>query len=118
LLAVLSGHLVRHNVQCRHAFGCACLRRLVGSLLHSGELKQKVNLYTKAWKSKWSFISKRTIIGSVTTLIKHPGRTQTIHHGDKQFLTMDLAKEYALQEAREAIDRVSRTLKMEVDAAS
>jgi len=39
------------------------------------------------------------------TLIKHPGRTQTIHHGDKQFPTMDLAKEYALQEARDAIDR-------------
>jgi hypothetical protein len=39
------------------------------------------------------------------TLIKHPGRTQTIHHGDKEFRTMDLAKEYALQEARDAIDR-------------
>jgi len=38
------------------------------------------------------------------TLIKHPGRTQTLHHGDKQFPTMDLAKEYALQEARVAID--------------
>ncbi|MGD0966639.1 MAG: hypothetical protein ABSA57_22465 [Candidatus Acidiferrales bacterium] len=38
------------------------------------------------------------------TLIKHPGRTQTIHHGDKEFPTMDLAKEYALQEARNAID--------------
>jgi hypothetical protein len=52
------------------------------------------------------------------TLIKHPGRTQTIHHGDKQFPTMALAKEYALQEAREAIDRVSPTIKMAVDAAS
>ena len=38
------------------------------------------------------------------TLIKHPGRTQTIHHGVKEFPTMDLAKEYALQEARNAID--------------
>ena len=42
------------------------------------------------------------------TLIKHPERTQTIHQGDEEFPTMDLAKEYALQEARKAID-----LKME-----
>jgi hypothetical protein len=39
------------------------------------------------------------------TLIKHPERTQTIHHGDKEFPTMDLAREYALHEARDAIDR-------------
>ena len=39
------------------------------------------------------------------TLIKHPGRTQTIHHGDQEFPTMDLAKDYALQEARAAIDK-------------
>jgi hypothetical protein len=39
------------------------------------------------------------------TLIKHPGRTETLHHGDKEFPTMELAKEYALQEARDAIDR-------------
>ncbi len=39
------------------------------------------------------------------TLIKHPGRTQTLHHGDEQFPTMDLAKDHALQQAREAIDR-------------
>ena len=39
------------------------------------------------------------------TLIKHPERTETLHHGDKEFPTMELAKEYALQEAREAIDR-------------
>jgi len=38
------------------------------------------------------------------TLIKHPEGTQTIHHGDAKFATMDLAKEYALQEARNAID--------------
>jgi hypothetical protein len=38
------------------------------------------------------------------TLIKHPGRTQTLHHGDKEFPTMDLARDYALQEARDAID--------------
>jgi hypothetical protein len=41
------------------------------------------------------------------TLIKRPEKTQTIHHGDKEFPTMDLAKEYALQEARNAIDRNS-----------
>jgi hypothetical protein len=38
------------------------------------------------------------------TLIKHPERTKTFHHGDKEFPTMDLAREYALQEARDAID--------------
>jgi hypothetical protein len=38
------------------------------------------------------------------TLIKHPERTITLHHGDKEFPTMDLAREYALQEARRAID--------------
>ncbi len=42
------------------------------------------------------------------TLIMHPERTKTIHPGDREFPTMDLAKEYALQEARKAID-----LKME-----
>jgi hypothetical protein len=41
------------------------------------------------------------------TLIMHPERTKTIHHGDGEFPTMDLAKEYALQEARDAIDRNS-----------
>ena len=41
------------------------------------------------------------------TLIKHPEGTETIHHGAKEFPTMDLAKEYALQEARDAIDRNS-----------
>lgn len=39
------------------------------------------------------------------TLITHPERTKTIHHGDGEFPTMDLAKEYALQEAKDAIDR-------------
>lgn len=41
------------------------------------------------------------------TLIKHPERTQTIHHGDEEFPTMDFANDYALQEARDAIDRNS-----------
>jgi len=39
------------------------------------------------------------------TLIKHPGRIQTLHHGDVEFPTMDLARDYALQEARNAIDQ-------------
>jgi hypothetical protein len=39
------------------------------------------------------------------TLINRPGRAQTMRHEDKVFSTMDLAKEYALQEARDAIDR-------------
>ena len=38
------------------------------------------------------------------TLITHPERIRTFHHGDGEFPTMDLAKEYALQEARDAID--------------
>jgi hypothetical protein len=41
------------------------------------------------------------------TLIKHPARTVTIHHGDQEFPTMDLAKEHALHEARAAIDQGS-----------
>jgi hypothetical protein len=39
------------------------------------------------------------------TLIKHPELTKTPHHGDKEFPTMERAREYALQEAHEAIDR-------------
>ncbi len=39
------------------------------------------------------------------TLIKHPDGTKTLHHGDRKFRTMELAREYALQEARDAIDR-------------
>jgi hypothetical protein len=38
------------------------------------------------------------------TLITHPERTKTIHHGDVEFTSEDLAKENALQEARDAID--------------
>jgi len=37
----------------------------------------------------------------------HPERTKTIHHGDEEFPTMDFAKEYALQSARDAIERNS-----------
>jgi len=39
------------------------------------------------------------------TLIKHPERTVTLHHGDKEFPTMDEARAYALHEAHVAIDQ-------------
>ena len=39
------------------------------------------------------------------TLIKHPKRTIGLHHGDKEFPTMDLARKYALEEACAEIDR-------------
>ena len=39
------------------------------------------------------------------TLITHPGQIKTFHHGDKEFESEDTAKEYALQEARDEIDR-------------
>jgi hypothetical protein len=41
------------------------------------------------------------------TLIKHPERDITINHGAREFATMDRAREYALQEARAAIDQAS-----------
>jgi len=41
------------------------------------------------------------------TLIKHPEGTKTLHHGDKKFPTMDLAREYALREARVEIDAIT-----------
>ncbi len=41
------------------------------------------------------------------TLIKHPEHTEKIHHGDKEFPSMELAREYALQEARNAIDKAT-----------
>jgi hypothetical protein len=39
------------------------------------------------------------------TLITHPERTATIHHADREFPSMELAREYALHEARVAIDQ-------------
>jgi hypothetical protein len=39
------------------------------------------------------------------TLITHPKRTKTTHRGEKEFATMDLAKEHAFQEACDEIDR-------------
>ena len=41
------------------------------------------------------------------TLIKHPQRTITIHHGNEEFPSMELAREYALHDARIAIDQFS-----------
>ena len=41
------------------------------------------------------------------TLIRHPERTETIHHSDQGFPTMELAREYALHDARNAIDLTS-----------
>ena len=43
------------------------------------------------------------------TLIRHPGRIRTVHHGDHQFPTMDLARDFALQEARAAIEAAPQT---------
>jgi hypothetical protein len=40
-------------------------------------------------------------------VIKHPQGAKTIHYGDKEFPSMDLASESALQQARDAIDQAS-----------
>jgi hypothetical protein len=40
------------------------------------------------------------------TLITHPGRTRTLHQGEKAFPTMDLARDAALREAHDAIDQL------------
>jgi hypothetical protein len=39
------------------------------------------------------------------TTVKHPERLVTIHHGNEEFPTMELATESALREARDAIDQ-------------
>ena len=52
------------------------------------------------------------------TLITHPERTQTVHRGEKEFATMDLAKENALKEACEAIDRIMESPRDRVQTAS
>jgi hypothetical protein len=57
------------------------------------EIEMELHQFAHGWKCDY-------------TLIKHPGHTQTIHHGEEEFLTMDLAVESALKQAREAIDRV------------
>lgn len=43
------------------------------------------------------------------TLIKHPARTKTIHHGTEIFPTEDLARDNALEVARNAIDLAQAT---------
>jgi hypothetical protein len=39
------------------------------------------------------------------TLIKHPERTMTIHHGTEAFPTLETARAHALKDAQDAIDR-------------
>jgi len=39
------------------------------------------------------------------TLIKHPERTMTIHHGTETFPTLEIAREHTLKEAQDAIDQ-------------
>jgi hypothetical protein len=39
------------------------------------------------------------------TTIKHPEGIVTLHHGNEEFPTMELARESALREARDAIDQ-------------
>ncbi len=41
------------------------------------------------------------------TLIKHPERTLTLHHGDQEFPTMEEARAHALHEAHAAIDQAA-----------
>jgi hypothetical protein len=41
------------------------------------------------------------------TLVKRPERSITINHGNKEFPTLELAREFAFQEACAAIDRAS-----------
>jgi hypothetical protein len=61
--------------------------------IHEGvEIEMEVHEFQHGWKCDY-------------TLIKHPERTKTMHLGDEEFATMDLAVESALQKAREAIDR-------------
>lgn len=63
--------------------------------IHKGiEIEMALHQLTDGWKCDY-------------TLIKHPGREITIHHGDKEFPTMELASESALQDARAAIDLAS-----------
>lgn len=42
------------------------------------------------------------------TLITHPDRTRTFHRGDTEYATKDLADEGTLQEARAAIDQITK----------
>jgi hypothetical protein len=64
---------------------------MIQAVYKSVEIEMELHQYEHGWKCDY-------------TLIKHPGRTQTIHHGGKEFPTMDLAEAFALQEAHNAID--------------
>ena len=60
--------------------------------IHKGiEIEMELHQFEHGWKCDY-------------TLIKHPEHIQTLHHGDKEFPTMELARDYSLQEARDAID--------------
>ncbi len=43
------------------------------------------------------------------TLIKHPASTVTIYLSDQEFPSMELAREYALHDARVAIDQQTQS---------
>ncbi len=55
------------------------------------EIEMELHQFEHGWKCDY-------------TLIKHPDHTETIHHGDQEFQTMDLAVETALRDAHRAID--------------
>jgi hypothetical protein len=56
------------------------------------EIEMELHQRTDGWKCDY-------------TLIKHPKRDITIHHAEEDFPTMELARESALKEARDAIDK-------------
>ena len=63
--------------------------------IHNGiEIEMELHQFEHGWKCDY-------------TLIKHPAHTQTLHHGDQEFLTMELARDHALQEARQVIDQMA-----------
>jgi hypothetical protein len=41
------------------------------------------------------------------TLIKHPERTMTIHHGTEAFPTLEAARAHALKDAQDAVDQTA-----------
>jgi hypothetical protein len=65
---------------------------MIQAIYKGVEIEMELHQFEHGWKCDY-------------TLIKHPERTQTIHHADKEFPTMELAEEYALKEAHDAIDR-------------
>jgi hypothetical protein len=70
---------------------------LVIESVHKGvEIELELHQFQHGWKCDF-------------TLIKHPEGTKTVHLGDEEFATMELARESALQAARAAIDRAQAT---------